>query len=327
MSNNIEGKVVVITGASSGLGEATARHLSAQGAILVLGARRTDRIESLAAALSASGGKALAITTDVTHCDQVKRLVDAAAQTYGRIDVMINNAGLMPQAPIERLKIDEWERMIDVNIKGVLYGIAAALPHMKRQKAGHFINVSSVAGRRCDSRQLPFARPVEGWPSPSSHRGGGDRVDTRPIPPDRQFNGKPTRSRALSPSPSASRRRWTSMRSCSGPPGRNFEREAEHRPREWFSCTTRWPSESPRRPGWTMCWRPRRRRMQTRRPIPTRRPSPFGCHWIHLAIRSRSYSGRSLRCRMSRSFPRCRSRRSSGFGCLFAVGRLSEFPS
>jgi NADP-dependent 3-hydroxy acid dehydrogenase YdfG len=148
MSNNIEGKVVVITGASSGLGEATARHLSAQGAILVLGARRTDRIESLAAALSASGGKALAITTDVTHCDQVKRLVEAAAQTYGRIDVMINNAGLMPQAPIERLKIDEWERMIDVNIKGVLYGIAAALPHMKRQKAGHFINVSSVAGHK-----------------------------------------------------------------------------------------------------------------------------------------------------------------------------------
>ena len=148
MSNNIEGKVVVITGASSGLGEATARHLSAQGATVVLGARRTDRIESLAAALSASGGKALAITTDVTHCDQVKRLVDAGAQTYGRIDVMINNAGLMPQAPLERLKIDEWERMIDVNIKGVLYGIAAALPHMKRQKAGHFINVSSVAGHK-----------------------------------------------------------------------------------------------------------------------------------------------------------------------------------
>ena len=148
MSNNIEGKVVVITGASSGLGEATARHLSAQGATVVLGARRGDRIESLAAALSASGSKALAITTDVTHCDQVKRLVDAASQTYGRIDVMINNAGLMPQAPLERLKIDEWERMIDVNIKGVLYGIAAALPHMKRQKAGHFINVSSVAGHK-----------------------------------------------------------------------------------------------------------------------------------------------------------------------------------
>ena len=148
MSNNIEGKVVVITGASSGLGEATARHLSAQGATLVLGARRTDRIRSLADALSASGGKALASATDVTRCDEVKRLVDAGAQTYGRIDVMINNAGLMPQAPLERLKIDEWKRMIDVNIKGVLYGIAAALPHMKRQKAGHFINVSSVAGHK-----------------------------------------------------------------------------------------------------------------------------------------------------------------------------------
>jgi NADP-dependent 3-hydroxy acid dehydrogenase YdfG len=130
MSNNIEGKVVVITGASSGLGEATARHLSAQGASVVLGARRQDRIQALARELTASGGKALAVPTDVTQCDQVKRLVDAAVQTYGRIDVMINNAGLMPQAPLERLKIDEWNRMIDVNIKGVLYGIAAALPYM-----------------------------------------------------------------------------------------------------------------------------------------------------------------------------------------------------
>jgi len=148
MSNNIEGKVVVITGASSGLGEATARFLSAQGASLVLGARRLDRLGALADELSRRGGKALAVPMDVTQCDQVKRLVDAAVQTCGRIDVMINNAGLMPQAPLERLKIDEWNRMIDVNIKGVLYGIAAALPHMKQQKAGHFINVSSVAGHR-----------------------------------------------------------------------------------------------------------------------------------------------------------------------------------
>jgi len=148
MSHNIEGKVVVITGASSGLGEATARLLSAQGASVVLGARRIDRLRVLADELSRRGGKALAVPTDVIQCDQVKRLVDAAVQTYGRIDVMINNAGLMPQALLERLKIDEWNRMIDVNIKGVLYGIAAALPHMKRQKAGHFINVSSVAGHR-----------------------------------------------------------------------------------------------------------------------------------------------------------------------------------
>jgi NADP-dependent 3-hydroxy acid dehydrogenase YdfG len=148
MSNNIEGKIVVITGASSGLGEATARHLSAQGAIVVLGARRADRIKSLADELTGHGGRALAITTDVTHYDQVKKLVDTAMQTYGRIDVMINNAGLMPHSPLECLKIDEWDRMIDVNIKGVLYGIAAALSYMKQQKAGHIINVSSVAGHK-----------------------------------------------------------------------------------------------------------------------------------------------------------------------------------
>ena len=148
MNDNIEGKVVVITGAGSGLGEATARLLSAQGARVVLGARRADRLKSLADELTGRGGKAIAVTTDVTQRDQVKKLVDMAVRACGRVDVMINNAGLMPQAPLERLKVDEWDRMIDVNIKGVLYGIAAALPHMQRQKAGHFINVSSVAGHK-----------------------------------------------------------------------------------------------------------------------------------------------------------------------------------
>src|SRR5579871_2870499 len=148
MSQNIEGKVVVITGASSGLGEATARLLSAEGAIVVLGARRMDRLQTLAEELTRRGGKTLAVETDVTNRDQVKRLVDAAVQTFGRIDVIINNAGLMPQSLLERLKVDEWDRMIDVNIKGVLYGIAAALPYMKTQKSGHFINVSSVAGHK-----------------------------------------------------------------------------------------------------------------------------------------------------------------------------------
>jgi NADP-dependent 3-hydroxy acid dehydrogenase YdfG len=148
MSDNIEGKVVVITGASSGLGEACARLLSAHGASVVLGARRQDRIKSLAGELTARGGKALAVTTDVTHRDHVKKLVDAAVHAYGRVDVMINNAGLMPQSLLEHLKIDEWDRMIDVNIKGVLYGIAAALPYMQKQKAGHIINVSSVAGHK-----------------------------------------------------------------------------------------------------------------------------------------------------------------------------------
>ena len=148
MSDDIEGKVGVITGASSGLGEATARLLSADGATVVLGARRRDRIEALAETLTNAGGKALAVITDVTDRAQVKRLVDAAVRTFGRIDVMINNAGLMPQALLELLKVDEWDRMIDVNIKGVLYGVAAALPHMKEQKSGRFINVSSVAGHR-----------------------------------------------------------------------------------------------------------------------------------------------------------------------------------
>ena len=147
LSNNIEGKVVVITGASSGLGEATARHLSAQGAIVVLGARRVDRIQSLAQELIDKGGKALAMATDVTRHDDVKALVDAAVQTFGRVDVMLNNAGLMPHSPLERLKIDDWNQTIDVNIKGVLYGIAAALPHMKQQKSGQIINIASVAAR------------------------------------------------------------------------------------------------------------------------------------------------------------------------------------
>jgi len=148
MSEGIKDKVVVITGASSGLGEATARLLCAQGAPVVLGARRADRLQSLAKELTANGGKAVAITTDVIRREEVKALVDAAIATYGRVDVMLNNAGLMPQAPLERLKIDEWDRMIDVNIKGVLYGIAAVLPYMKQQKSGHIVNVSSVAGHK-----------------------------------------------------------------------------------------------------------------------------------------------------------------------------------
>ncbi len=148
MRSNIEGKVVVITGASSGMGEAAARHLSAQGATVVLGARRIERLQALAGEITAAGGKALAVETDVTDRGQVRRLVDAAVETYARIDVLINNAGVMPLSPLERLKVDEWDQMIDVNLKGVLYGIAAALPPMKEQKSGHIINLSSVAGHK-----------------------------------------------------------------------------------------------------------------------------------------------------------------------------------
>jgi NADP-dependent 3-hydroxy acid dehydrogenase YdfG len=148
VSTNIKGKIVVITGASSGLGEATARHLSALGATVVLGARRVDRLDALVAELGAAGGQAIALETDVTDSAQVQRLVDAAVEKYGRIDVIINNAGVMPHSPLERRKIADWDRMIDVNIKGVLYGIAAALPAMQAQKSGHIINVSSVAGHK-----------------------------------------------------------------------------------------------------------------------------------------------------------------------------------
>ncbi len=146
MTENIRDKVVVITGASSGLGEAAARRLAQNGAKLVLGARRVERLQALAKELSLADESIL--KTDVTQYEQVKSLVDRAVKSHGRVDAIINNAGLMPQSLLERLKVDEWDRMIDVNIKGVLYGVAAVLPHMKAQKSGHIINVSSVAGHK-----------------------------------------------------------------------------------------------------------------------------------------------------------------------------------
>ncbi|MEW6463407.1 MAG: SDR family oxidoreductase [Pseudomonadota bacterium] len=146
MSNNISDKVVVITGASSGLGEASARHLSKLGAKVVLAARRKERLEQLVGELVAAGGEAVAYQTDVTRADEVKALIQGAVDTYGRVDVLVNNAGLMAIAPMSDLRTDEWDRMIDINIKGVLYGIAAALPVFQQQNAGHFINIASVAG-------------------------------------------------------------------------------------------------------------------------------------------------------------------------------------
>lgn len=146
MSQGIENKIIVITGASSGLGAETARHLSKLGATVVLGARRLDRLEHLASELGLDPRAIL--RTDVTDRDQVQALVNRAIELYGRIDVIINNAGLMPSSMLDKLHVDEWDRMIDVNIKGVLYGIAAALPCMKEQKSGQIINVSSVAGHK-----------------------------------------------------------------------------------------------------------------------------------------------------------------------------------
>jgi NADP-dependent 3-hydroxy acid dehydrogenase YdfG len=146
MSTNIEGKVVVITGASSGIGESTARHLAKLGATVVLGARRKDRLDAIVKDIQADGGKALAVAVDVTRRAEVEGLIKNAIDTYSRIDVLVNNAGIMPIAPLALLKVDEWDRMIDLNIKGVLYGIAAVLPHMQRQKSGHIINTASVFG-------------------------------------------------------------------------------------------------------------------------------------------------------------------------------------
>lgn len=148
MSDNIHDKVVVITGASSGLGEATARRLAQEGARLVLGARRLDRLEALAAELQATGAQVAVQATDVTQAEQVQALVDLALERFGRVDVMLNNAGLMPHSPLDRRRLEDWDRMIDVNIKGVLYGIAAVLPTMQAQQSGHIINVSSVAGHK-----------------------------------------------------------------------------------------------------------------------------------------------------------------------------------
>lgn len=147
LDNNIKGKVVVVTGASSGLGEATVRHLASKGANVVLGARREDRLQKISEEINAEGnGKATYITTDVTKKDDVQALVNKAVTDFGKIDVMVNNAGLMSIAPMAETKVDEWDRMIDINVKGVLYGIAAALPEFQKQSSGHFINLSSVAG-------------------------------------------------------------------------------------------------------------------------------------------------------------------------------------
>ncbi|POY43831.1 oxidoreductase, partial [Avibacterium gallinarum] len=151
MSNNIQGKVVLITGASSGLGEETARHLASLGAKVVLGARRLERLQALAEQIQQQGGEAVVVQMDVSKREDVEKLAQAALQQFGRIDVLINNAGIMPGAVMSALKVDEWDRMIDVNIKGVLYGIAAVLPTMLAQNSGHIINLSSVAGLKVSS--------------------------------------------------------------------------------------------------------------------------------------------------------------------------------
>src|ERR1700747_3102880 len=144
--SNITDKVVVITGASSGGGESTARLFSRDGGQVARGARRKNRIDALVRDITAKGGCALGFKTDVTKRGDVDALVKGAVDRHGRIDAIVNNSGIMPIAPMAALKVEEWDRMIDVNIKGLLYGVAAVLPIMQKQKLGHIINIASVAG-------------------------------------------------------------------------------------------------------------------------------------------------------------------------------------
>lgn len=137
-------KVVLITGASSGIGEATALHLAALGCTVVLGARRVERLNDLVARIQADGGRASARSLDVTDAADVRAFVDAATVEHGRVDVIVNNAGVMPLSPLASLKVDEWNRMIDVNVRGLLNGIAATLPVFEAQQSGHVVTVASV---------------------------------------------------------------------------------------------------------------------------------------------------------------------------------------
>jgi len=144
--SGLEGKVVAITGASSGIGEATALLLAERGAKVVLGARGSDRLEALADRIEASGGEAAYARTDVKRREDLSNLVGLAIERYGKLDVLVNNAGVAPISLLDELRVEDWEEMIDVNLKGVLYGIAAALPVFRRQGFGHFVNVISTAG-------------------------------------------------------------------------------------------------------------------------------------------------------------------------------------
>ncbi len=144
---NIENKVVAITGASSGIGEAIARYLAAQGAKIVMGARRVGHLKSIAAEIQAAGGDVRYTSLDVTQKEQLVDFLRFAQAEFGRVDVLVSNAGIMPLSLLEQLKVEEWDKTIDVNLKGVLYGIAAALPIFQAQNSGHFINITSVADR------------------------------------------------------------------------------------------------------------------------------------------------------------------------------------
>ncbi|MEU3623496.1 oxidoreductase [Amycolatopsis coloradensis] len=153
----VHGKVVAITGASSGIGEATARHLASLGAPVVLGARRTDRLDRLVVEIEADGGKAAALRVDVTESGDLKALVDVAVERFGRLDVLVGNAGISRISPVVDLDVEGWSAMVDVNVKGILHGIAAALPVFRRQGSGHLITVVSTAGLKIVPTQAVYA--------------------------------------------------------------------------------------------------------------------------------------------------------------------------
>jgi len=156
-SPTVTPKVVLITGASSGIGEATARRLAAAGHHVVLGARRTDRLAALTKDIEAEGGSAMALELDVTDPASVNSFVATAHDRHGRVDVLVNNAGVMPLSPMAALLVDEWNQMIDVNLRGVLHGIAAVLPIMQEQRSGHIVNISSVSGLRVDPTSAVYS--------------------------------------------------------------------------------------------------------------------------------------------------------------------------
>ncbi|PRD42599.1 oxidoreductase [Phyllobacterium phragmitis] len=145
---DIKGKVALVTGASSGIGAATARKLAAEGIIVGLAARRKERLETLVAEIAAADGQAVALETDVTDPASCKIAAETLVAHFGRIDVLVNNAGLMPLSDIDSLKVDEWQRMVNVNVSGVLNATAAVLPQMISQHSGHIFNMSSIAGRK-----------------------------------------------------------------------------------------------------------------------------------------------------------------------------------
>lgn len=154
---NVKGKVIAITGASSGIGRATALRLAAHGARLVLGARRTEQLEALQREIEAAGGSAIIRQTDVRDRASLQALVDLACSKFGRLDVLVSNAGIGPISRLDELQMDDWDAMIDINFRGVLYGIAAALPVFRRQKAGQFATIISTAGLRIVPGQAVYA--------------------------------------------------------------------------------------------------------------------------------------------------------------------------